>query len=65
MYPTCYERGKCFAQRFDPKNDDIKWCNLLQKGYRMQKCPFRKPVAEITKGKRYPFDQEYGVRGNT
>lgn len=38
--------GRCFGRRDD-------WCRVLNGPLRP--CPFKKPHAEVTKGKRYPY----------
>lgn len=49
----CIESGMCFAQ------DASRRCNLLTKVYPRGTCPFKKPIATVTKGKEYPFDVGY------
>lgn len=52
----CYTKGECFAR------SDKGRCSLLKTGYPDGNCPFRKPDKEVTNGKRYPFDKDYGMK---
>ena len=53
----CYDRKPCFG-----KHGEL--CTVLERGtrdYVISGCPFRKPERDVTKGKRYPYNPEYGV----
>ena len=49
---VCVQTGPCFAREDDK-------CTILNKQPK-GKCAFQKPDKEITKGKKYPWNPNYG-----
>lgn len=48
----CFDERPCFAR-------NGKSCNILNRSYRKDDCPFCKPRKEYTHGVHYPFDSAY------
>lgn len=55
--PTCHDRRKCFAQ--EQLGRTRKICTILHATYQEGKCPFCKPVRDMTDGKAYPRNENY------
>lgn len=53
----CSEDKPCFAQMLDIYGK--KRCRILTEKLLADTCPFRKNRADITDGKRYPYNPEY------
>ena len=52
----CCQQGPCFGR----DNDDKTRCKILNSTYpEGKKCPFQKPVREITRGRYYPYNKLY------
>jgi len=59
--PICYQLGPCHASKVG--RGGFRRCTLLTEGYADgEKCPFQKPVADITDGHKYPYDNHYGEK---
>lgn len=52
--PKCKMTGDCFAKTKEGR------CNILTKT--KETCSFQKTDIEITNGKRYPYNPNYGVK---
>ncbi|MBR3280122.1 MAG: hypothetical protein IKG01_14655 [Lachnospiraceae bacterium] len=56
--PGCNDLRPCFAR------DDRRRCKILKENPFNDEsdrlCPFCKREEEVTKGKRYPFNKDYG-----
>lgn len=57
--PVCHDEGFCFAQ--EERERGRFYCTILSKTYpKGVRCPFSKPVAYMTNGKRYGYNPQYG-----
>ncbi len=54
----------CFARKYDYLTDEIICSCLTHPYYDDGKCPFCKPEREVTKGKRYPYNPAYDLKGD-
>ena len=57
----CNDTRLCFARvnRKIPGNKIFRTCGILESSYADGKCPFCKPMREVTKGKMYPYNPSY------
>ena len=51
--PYCTDKRHCFAR-------ELSRCKILKESYGENRCPFCKPYVDVTKGKAYPFNPNYG-----
>lgn len=54
-FRRCYDKRPCFG-----RNDSGR-CRLLNNVYLHDDCPFCKEHRDVTDGKVYPFNREYGL----
>ena len=61
--PKCNDKRQCFAKE---RGRDGYYCTILAMPYTNAPmyadgdCPFCKPEKEVTNGKYYPYDTNYG-----
>ena len=61
-YPKCNDSRRCFAKQIEYVNEKkVTKCSVLCSSYKLDgECAFCKPDAEVTKGKYYPNNKNYG-----
>ncbi len=60
--PTCNDSRPCFGKYSIKDLPDKVLCNCLNAHakYKDGECPFCKPEREVTNGKIYPYNKNYG-----
>lgn len=56
--PRCVEGKKCFGQV--KGLDGLNRCYVLVEPFPDRPCPFCKEERDVTDGKKYPYDANYG-----